>query len=235
MPSPTPAQIEANRRNSQSSTGPATPAGKARAALNARKHGLSSTQLVIDNEEERQLFDEMAAALRAAMQPHGELEENLFDQALYAQWNLRRCRLAEAGLLSGGSDSEPNEAKARVVDRYLRRHEASYRRALKDLRDLQTARAFDALLAATPVSPNEPAAGEDGMEEQEEPEGLTGQAAPVPVADLVKARRAFLAEHSAKSRINARNLDNALDQLLRGPATAHITLFQFDAEPAAAA
>src|SRR5271167_3726478 len=37
----TPQQIEANRGNARSSTGPTTPRGKARASRNARRHGLS--------------------------------------------------------------------------------------------------------------------------------------------------------------------------------------------------
>ena len=37
----TPRQIEANRSNARSSTGPTTPRGKARASRNARRHGLS--------------------------------------------------------------------------------------------------------------------------------------------------------------------------------------------------
>ena len=34
-------KLEANRRNARASTGPRTAAGKARAAQNARRHGLS--------------------------------------------------------------------------------------------------------------------------------------------------------------------------------------------------
>ena len=44
---PTPAQLAANRRNAQRSTGPKTPAGKARSARNALRHGLPSPEVVV--------------------------------------------------------------------------------------------------------------------------------------------------------------------------------------------
>lgn len=207
----TPSQIEANRRNATHSTGPSTPEGKARASQNARKHGLSGAQLHIASPEEQEVYEDMSAALREAILPLGELEETLFDQALYAQWNLRLCRLREAELLAAcaADASEQNEAKLLNVDRYLRRHESSYQRALRELRILQTDRAFDDLVSAPP---NEPIAGE-----------------PVPVADVMKARRAFLLERAHKSKINARNLRTALEQLVKDPnPTAHIEYSRFD-------
>ena len=42
----TAAQIEANRRNAQKSTGPKTERGKARAKLNAIKHGLTARTIM---------------------------------------------------------------------------------------------------------------------------------------------------------------------------------------------
>ncbi|MBC7926357.1 MAG: hypothetical protein H7039_11935, partial [Bryobacteraceae bacterium] len=48
----TTAQIEANRENSKSSTGPATPEGKRIASQNAFKHGLTSSQLIQPGENQ---------------------------------------------------------------------------------------------------------------------------------------------------------------------------------------
>jgi hypothetical protein len=44
-------QIDANRRNSQKSTGPKTPEGRAAVRLNGVKHGLTASTLVLKGEE----------------------------------------------------------------------------------------------------------------------------------------------------------------------------------------
>lgn len=211
--STTKAKIEANRRNANRSTGPATPAGKSRSSQNARKHGLSATHLVLETAEERELYASLESALREAIQPHGELEELLFDQALFAQWHLRLCRIRESAILAAAASSteDPvqNEAKLRSVDRHARRHEVSYQRAIKDLRVLQTDRAFDELVAMQ----NEP-------NPSEESEFLS------PLADVMKARRACLQERSAWAKVNSRNLKNALEQLEHGPVPSALELDQ---------
>ncbi len=47
----TEAQTQANRANSQKSTGPRTPEGKAKVAQNALKHGLLAKQAVVVGED----------------------------------------------------------------------------------------------------------------------------------------------------------------------------------------
>src|SRR5437867_873151 len=47
-----PAQFAANRLNAQKSTGPITPAGKARAARSSLWHGLTAASLVVLDEDE---------------------------------------------------------------------------------------------------------------------------------------------------------------------------------------
>ena len=44
-------QLEANRSNAKRSTGPKTGLGKARAARNSLRHGLTSRQIVIGDED----------------------------------------------------------------------------------------------------------------------------------------------------------------------------------------
>src|SRR5438477_5876444 len=68
------AQIDANRRNAQSSTGPRTPEGLAAVANNALKHGLRADVFKdpMTNPEE---FDHFLAALIAEHQPQSPSEE----------------------------------------------------------------------------------------------------------------------------------------------------------------
>jgi hypothetical protein len=195
MSSPT--QIAANRANAQSSTGPRTEAGKSRAAQNARKHGLTSSHLIVVDAD-REALESMREALAEELAPQGELESTLFDMILYANWNIRRCCILEAGLMEVGAVDpmllEPNEAKLRQLDRHARRHDSNFHRALKELRALQTERAFREL--AAPAAQNEP------------------KAAPSPLANTQAARRSHLRQRASKSRIDTVNLGLALDRLI---------------------
>src|ERR1700734_1424503 len=95
-----PAQIDANRRNAQNSTGPRTPQGKAASRMNALKHGIRSQQVVIRGrcirEDERE-FAALHQRLWDDLQPVGVLEEILADQIVTTHWRLRRALKAEAG------------------------------------------------------------------------------------------------------------------------------------------
>ena len=68
-------QIEANRRNAQSSTGPRTPEGKAAVSMNALKHGLRSQIFRANYRTNPEGFDEILANLIAECQPQTFLEE----------------------------------------------------------------------------------------------------------------------------------------------------------------
>ena len=181
---PSQIQLEANRANAQLSTGPRTEAGKARAALNSRKHGLSAAHLVI-TDADREAFESMQAALLEALSPQGELELTLFDTLLHANWNIRRCRIVEAGLQD---DLEQNEAKLRQLDRHTRRHDSNSNRALKELRALQSAREFRRLLAA----PDDPSS---------------------PLVNTQSVRWAHLRQRVAANRLHSAELNRALDRI----------------------
>src|SRR5438034_3302018 len=70
----TEAQIEANRRNAQKSTGPRSEEGKEKSSRNATRFGLFTRQLLLPHEKEEEL-----AALRddlhARLKPADALEE----------------------------------------------------------------------------------------------------------------------------------------------------------------
>ena len=93
----TPAQIDANRRNARNSTGPKTPAGKARSSRNALRHGLASDQIVLDTESEAD-FQALLAGYLDHYQPADPIEQTLVEEAAVAAWRLRRIRTLETVL-----------------------------------------------------------------------------------------------------------------------------------------
>jgi hypothetical protein len=94
----TPQQITANRTNAKRSTGPRTPAGKARASRNATKFGLFSGTFTHPGEEND--YTALRANLRDAFDPQSTLEQAALDQICAAVWRLRRCNQLEAAIIT---------------------------------------------------------------------------------------------------------------------------------------
>jgi hypothetical protein len=135
----TQAQIAANRRNAQKSTGPKTAEGKAAAAQNALKHGLHAQDVVCAEESSRSYAD-FAAGIYADLAPVGAVEEQLADRIVTCTWRLQRMVLTEASMFDrapGYGGLQPGEcAYAKRFDRTtsemtaLSRYEASLDRSL---------------------------------------------------------------------------------------------------------
>ena len=64
----TPAQIAANRANSKKSTGPNTPEGRARSAMNALQHGLRSA-IEAERDQETNVYQRRCSSWMAEFQP----------------------------------------------------------------------------------------------------------------------------------------------------------------------
>ena len=58
-------QIEANRRNAQSSTGPKTEEGKSKSKFNALKHGMTAEVAVLPHEDKHSYEDLRQAAIES--------------------------------------------------------------------------------------------------------------------------------------------------------------------------
>jgi len=159
----------ANQANARRSTGPRTLSGKARARLNALRHGLTGRTVVLPGEEDG------VAALEADMigrfRPEGEIECALVRDMAQALWRVGRAPGAEAAALLANADEalyDENPMAATLgapgaVDILLRvsRYEAQLRRAHERARErllqLKQARAMQAAGERRPAEPPKPA------------------------------------------------------------------------------
>ena len=94
----TDAQLAAARANAAKSTGPITPAGKSKAALNARKHGLSAAHVVLPDESQAD-YKFLLEGYIEQFQPQSTVEFELVTTMAVARWRLRRLVNIETGVL----------------------------------------------------------------------------------------------------------------------------------------
>ena len=95
-------QIEANRRNAQSSTGPKTEAGKAASSANAISHGLTAAGDVLLQDESVDAFEELQRDMLADLDPQGALQAMLARRIVQLLWRLDRAARLEAELFLHG-------------------------------------------------------------------------------------------------------------------------------------
>jgi len=101
-------QIEANRRNAQKSTGPKTPAGKARSSRNAFIHGLSSQRptVTIENSAE---FNAFANKFMDQYEPLDPSEIFLVRRIACMAWRIQRAQCYETLVLDNLCNSIPED------------------------------------------------------------------------------------------------------------------------------
>ncbi len=89
----TEAQILANRRNAQKSTGPRSREGKTAVSQNAVQHGLSARQAIISSESQAD-FDLYREQMLAELAPASPMESMLAERIVTLSWRLKRvCRI----------------------------------------------------------------------------------------------------------------------------------------------
>jgi hypothetical protein len=96
-PSASAAQIDANRANSQLSTGPRTQQGKAKSSLNAIKNGLTGSTVLLPGDDAA-LYERHASRFFAEFKPCGERETELVQSLTDAQWRINRIPALEMGI-----------------------------------------------------------------------------------------------------------------------------------------
>jgi len=148
---PTILQIEANRRNARSSTGPRTDQGKAVSRFNALKTGIDARSHVIPGEDPN-VLETLALDYYERFQPAAPEQRYLVDAMISAEWQLRRLRKTEAQIWENGMQAwRPQEKLVDSARAYFHREEyltrlhrrmdyaeRSYHRALKQLLQLQS-------------------------------------------------------------------------------------------------
>jgi len=158
----TESQTNANRKNSQQSTGPRTADGKARSSRNSTVHGLTGKSPILPGEDPADLL-ELAESYRDSLKPNGQVEEDLVERMAIATYRLRRIVRIELGYFDlrlryqsvpqqfnkdGSADPlawayHVDCCERSVLDRlsrYETRIQREYSRCLKDLQTLQAAR-----------------------------------------------------------------------------------------------
>jgi hypothetical protein len=158
-------QIEANRRNSQKSTGPTSVPGKAASSMNALKTGIHAKSLVLFSEKVDDL-EQLIAEYYHRHAPASPEARHFVDELIHSEWLLRRYRTAETQMWQYQNDS-----KYSGPEKYPLGHAASqnpntfsklqyrvdatrraYQRSLQALKQLQA----DAAAAPPPVPTADP-------------------------------------------------------------------------------
>lgn len=132
------AQIAANRRNAEKSTGPKSARGKAAVSRNALRHGLTAERIICFDESEAD-FAPFEAGLRRTLDPADPVEAQLTEHIVLCAWRLRRAYRVEAELFNAFRRMQPQFPAteiATVFDRAptqimaLSRYETALDRAL---------------------------------------------------------------------------------------------------------
>lgn len=95
----TAAQIAANQKNAQLSTGPATPTGLAISAKNAARHGFTGQTLVLAPQE-KEAYDAHVAAYMATHNPGTHKHRALVQQFADSQWSLHQIFVQQANTIA---------------------------------------------------------------------------------------------------------------------------------------
>jgi hypothetical protein len=101
------AQLRANRENAKLSTGPTSPAGKRKVALNPMTHSFAGQTVLIAAHEEAD-YQKHFKDFRAEYKPKGPTEQFLVQSLAELSWSAQQIRAQVNNLLSlGGAKCEP--------------------------------------------------------------------------------------------------------------------------------
>ena len=104
------AQIAANQKNAQLSSGPRTNDGKAASSQNAATHALTGNFRVLPHEEQP-AFDALLSSYKNEWKPRSQDETFLVEQMVQSRWKLARINRLEVEVVSRMC-AEQNEPKS---------------------------------------------------------------------------------------------------------------------------
>ena len=141
-------RIESSRANGARSKGPKTPEGKARSSLNALRHGMLATVVVLPGESE-EVFLQLFSGYVECLAPRNSVEYTLVEKMAAACWRERRGMAIEKTLLGEALNRQPagnsfvrlteafkaaaSAPELALIHRYETRLDRIYHRALHNL------------------------------------------------------------------------------------------------------
>ncbi len=130
-----PAQLAANRQNSQLSCGPRSSVGKETVSVNAFRHGLTGRFKLMPYESEHE-YQELLDGLREEHRPSTPTERLLVDRMAQHHWLSQRALYLQGFCFNevGGCDSDAHLA---LYLRYQTTHERAFHKCLSDLLKLR--------------------------------------------------------------------------------------------------
>ena len=120
-------------------TGPKTPEGKARSAMNAVRHGLTGATVVLPGEDRKQ-FDELLENYIHDLRPATSLEMDLVHEIAVCRWRIQRTWAMESNMYEITAD----RSKAAVASEYKQITD-DYRMALAFMKMADEGRAIGLL------------------------------------------------------------------------------------------
>ena len=114
----TQAQINANRKNSQKSTGPKTIEGKKAVAKNALKHGLFTNEAIIAGES-LQDYNTLREKTLDELSPVGNMETILAERIVSLTWRLKRVERFQSIVIDAMIDKKLNSPVANLAKKMI--------------------------------------------------------------------------------------------------------------------
>ena len=132
-------QIEANRANATKSTGPRTPAGKAKACLNAFSHGFAGGVHFLRDEDPKE-FNALLADLTRDHEPATHTEQILVEKMALNQWLSLRATRLQSITLGTREPWKPIPTELGLLIRYQTAADRAFHKAHAELLKIQKER-----------------------------------------------------------------------------------------------